>query len=353
MPSNINIKQQHDITEYNKRKMFDIFGIDSAERIWFDPYCDIRNLFYERKMLIKKWYEVEIIKTIPFQNFTLLSKNVYNVNDFFVEREDNIIVTGIGFNMSDLNYFANNTNALEIGTDEQGNYYQIYSSSEQATLIDINFPELNIDIKMLTTYFKIRDFLLGDNPGLLNELDEIVKKTGSNSNETIQVLFKIWEYLEQNNKRSKLYLSLDYCERGFDCNCKAFKILQCLVNRETKIKETPITLYGQMFRPVKKIDNKNASTFSNKQEVNKQTQNEYQLEFGGCICIILSIIGIIVGALTSLDYGNIFLFFVILLMCYTFTIISGKRNGNMLLKLIGISILLGIISTVYMGVTIK
>lgn len=249
-------EQRHQITEYNKKKMSDIFGIDMNNYFLKNPYDSIRELYREHNVLIKKWYDIEVIKSIPFQDITILSKTTYNYKDFVPINKENIITTGLGFAYNYINLFAQDSNPdLGIGQDKNGNYYQIVSVKKQFVLVDLDFSTLKIDVKMLNMYFKVEEFISKYNAELLTELDETVERTGEQSNETVDKLTKIWRYLDETNDLSKLFISV-----AFNCpyddkntiNDPAFKIIKVLANRKEKIKKNPVTLFSQIFRPVKK-----------------------------------------------------------------------------------------------------
>ena len=351
-------KQRRQITEYNRKKMSEIFGVNMKDCFLENPYYDIHELCREHNVLIKKWYDIEVIKSIPFQDITILPKVTYNYKDFIPVDKENIITTGIGFAYNYINRFVQDSNPdLGIGQDKNGDYYQIISVKKRFALVDLDFSNLKINVKMLNMYFKVEEFIKQYNPELLQELDEVVERTGEESNETINKLIDVWKYLDETNDLSKLYISTAFACPYDDQNTindPAFKTIKVLANRKEKIKKIPVTLYSQIFRPVKKKENSNTVQVNINNEEYKTKSSQDSFKINCCealfliIAMIINICGIL-GTLASEDIGSglkIIYIGIMIISCVA-AFVNGYKKNNLTGTIFGTNCVLGVLNSIW------
>lgn len=256
MNNNVHIDRdiEKQIDSYYKQKYREIYG----DKDYSDTSAYL--VYSKFNSIPRKWYEIVLLKTCPVQNIDILPN--CSKSDFIINSDAPVTTTGLCIEPDDLQNFVIGVNT-KIGIDSNNRYYEIFSKEKKFILYEGEADDY-------LTCKQLEKYILQNNPELLNELDITSNKTNTGFNDIEKVIYKIWEFLKDNmamanadgwvryvlstipnNKYGVIWNVSVENYQSFNPDCLAYKEISLLVDRKKKFKETPIVLYGQIYRPIK------------------------------------------------------------------------------------------------------
>lgn len=205
----------------------------------------------------RKWYEIFTLRTLPVQDINILQNA--SKQDYVRDMNTPIVTAGVCIDDKAISLFISGKHNC-IGIDKKNNYYEVLYIKKNYILYEGSAHEYSI-------YKELEKFLKENNPELIKKIDTIPKKPS----EMERIIFEIWEFLYSklsyanadgwgrycictipNRKDSIIWnVSIDDYE-NFHTGCMAYEDISWLVNYKERFNEKNVTLYGQIFRPIKK-----------------------------------------------------------------------------------------------------
>lgn len=206
----------------------------------------------------RKWYEITLLKTFPFQKMKI-TRDIPK-EDFITDTNAPIITTGVIVSRNDIRIFLEG-NDNYIGIDEKNNYYEVYIVSGEYFLFEG-------DSSIYYVNKSLEFFMEENNPDLLKKI-RATPKTNSKK----ELVFEIWEYIYpmlsyryychsdtytsyryelKNHDNGVVFSVSEENYKNFNIECYTYKELLNFVEHEERFKEEKITLYGQVYRPIKR-----------------------------------------------------------------------------------------------------
>ena len=252
--TNVDWNVEKQIDSYYERKHREIYG----DKNYSDN--DAYLVYSKFNAIPRKWYEIVLVKSFPVQNISILPN--CSLTDFILNAESPVTTTGICIEPEDLQSFVIGINT-KVGIDSNNNYYEILSKEKEYLLYEGNADDY-------LTCKRLEEYMLKNNPELLNELDVTSSKTNTDFNNIEKIIYKIWQFFKGNmemanadgwircvlstilNNKYGIIWNVDIEDyQNFNPDCLAYKEISLLVDRKKKFKEVPIILYGQIYRPIK------------------------------------------------------------------------------------------------------
>lgn len=252
--TNVDRNAEKQIDSYYERKHKEIYG----DKNYSDN--DAYLVYSEFNAIPRKWYEIVLVKSFPVQNIRILPN--YSLTDFIIGTESTVTTTGVCIEPEDLQDFVTRINT-KVGIDSNNNYYEVLSKEKEYLLYEG-------DADNYLTCKRLEKYLLNNNPELLSELDIASNKTNADYNNIEKIIYQTWEFFKENMKIANADGWIRYAlstipnnkygiiwnvsvenYQNFNSDCLPYKEISLLVDRKKKFKETPIALYGQIYRLIK------------------------------------------------------------------------------------------------------
>lgn len=353
----IDRETKEQIKNYYEEKRKEIYGTCNCGD---DAECYAYLARTNFNAIPRKWYEIFTIRTLPIQDINILP-NV-SKKDYVIDMNIPIVTAGICIDDKAISLFISGKHNC-IGVDKNNNYYEVLYIKKNCILYEGNANEY-------LDYRELEKFLKENNPELIKKIDTIPKTPSEVEN----IIFEIWEFLYSklvyvhtsvwskysictipNSINSIIWnVSIDDYE-NFHTGCSAYEEISWLVNHKERFKEKNVTLYGQIFRPIKKKEDSNTAqvNINNEEHETKSSQDSFKI---GCcealfliVTMIINICGIL-GTFASEDMGSglkIIYIGIMIISCVA-AFVNGSKKNNLTGTIFGTSCILGVLNLIWL-----